>query len=608
MKSESENLLPSSLSGEPILKKRKYSTKNEDENDELTELKAEMEKMKQLIEGQQKTIYNQAMTITRLESEKASKNVTDESIIEDPNTSENKVELKNGELKQIIEEERRKLDTELVELKSNMGVQKQNEEKDQKIKELEGSVASIKNVISDPGFAEGDKKHSSCDDSGKKIKDLEAQLELKISTETALKKTIADLEEDRKQLTKLLYQTNTDKLKLEILEQKKKIKGLEKMIEMKEEDLKDFESRITEMDAIYKDVNQQNMDLKDKEYKKIIVENEKKIKDMKVEREKCKSENDGLKDTVTELTKLLSNEQKAIIEHETKINEMDKLKVTVDDLNKELFEKRKNAVVQFIENEQLKQKITIFEENEAKLHSKIEELEQNEHETNETITEQQRKIQDLENEANKESQLKFITLKDVFNGSLRGYLKRPNNNVILKVSRISSTNNLIKFHSFTNPEPVNLEELKYFTNTYFQFQIDGELELENISFFTILPRIYSFNLTKLNLNGAIITSEIFDKLISSQTITSFKNVKVKEQNDERLGYDEILKKLPKIEIFEMEEFDSLEVSELCQNLFQLPPLSNLKQFKLKTIDLTFNLGTFMVFIKVSFILCFNLTN
>uniref|UniRef100_A0A914PCQ4 Uncharacterized protein n=1 Tax=Panagrolaimus davidi TaxID=227884 RepID=A0A914PCQ4_9BILA len=123
MKSESENLLPFSLSGEPILKKRKYSTKNEDENDELTELKAEMEKMKQLIEGQQKTIYNQAMTITRLESEKATKNFTDESIIEDPNTSENKVELKNGELKQVIKEERRKMDIELVELKSNMGVQ-----------------------------------------------------------------------------------------------------------------------------------------------------------------------------------------------------------------------------------------------------------------------------------------------------------------------------------------------------------------------------------------------------------------------------------------------------------------------------------------------------
>jgi myosin heavy subunit len=377
MKSESENLLPSSLSGEPILKKRKYSTKNEDENDELTELKAEMEKMKQLIEGQQKTIYNQAMTITRLESEKASKNVTDESIIEDPNTSENKVELKNGELKQIIEEERRKMDTELVELKSNMGaqiinLQKQNEEKDQKIKELEESVASIKNVISDPGFAEGDKKRSACDDAEKKIKDLEAQLELKISTETALKKTIADLEEDRKQLTKLLYQTNTDKLKLEILEQKKKIKGLEKMIELKEEDLKDFESRITEMDAIYKDVNQQNMDLKEKEYKQLTVEYEKKMKDMKTESEKCKVENDGLKNTVNELTKLLSNEQKSVIKHETKIKEMeaeiDKLKVTVDDLNKELFEKRKNAVVQFIENEQLKQKITIFEENEAKLH------------------------------------------------------------------------------------------------------------------------------------------------------------------------------------------------------------------------------------------------
>uniref|UniRef100_A0AC35F6E0 Uncharacterized protein n=1 Tax=Panagrolaimus sp. PS1159 TaxID=55785 RepID=A0AC35F6E0_9BILA len=559
MKSESENLLPFSLSGEPILKKRKYSTTNENDNDEVTELKAEMEKMKQLIEGQQKTIYNQAMTITRLESEKSSKN-------------------------------------------------KQNEEKDQRIKELEGSIVSIKNVISDPGFVEEDKniKNSACNDAGKKIEDLQAQLELKISTETLLKKTIVDLEEDRKQLTKLLYQTNTDKLKLEILEQKKKIKGLEQMIELKEEDLKDFESRITEMDTIYKDVNQQNMNLKDKEYKKITVENEKKIKDMKTERDKCKAENDGLKDTVNKLTKLLSNEQKVIIEHETKIKEMeaemDKLKVAVDDVNKELFEKRKNAVVQFIENEQLKQKITIFEESEAKLRSKIEELEQNEHEANETITEQQKKIQDLENEANKESRLKFITLKDIFNGSLRGHLKRPNNNVILKVSRILSTNNSIKIYSSTNPEPVNLEELKYFTNTYFQFQIDGELELENTSFFSILPRIYSFNLTKLNLNGAIITSEIFDKLISTQTITSFKNVKVKEQNDERLGYDEILKKLPKVEIFEMEEFDSLEISELCQNLFQLPRLPHLKQFKLKTIDLTFNLGTFIVFIKVSFIL------
>uniref|UniRef100_A0AC34FFL1 Uncharacterized protein n=1 Tax=Panagrolaimus sp. ES5 TaxID=591445 RepID=A0AC34FFL1_9BILA len=335
----------------------------EEEENELKDLKVEMSKMKQLIKEQQKTIYNQAMTINSLQK-------NDNGICD---TSNDDSILQESSNMTKIENEKKKFATEIAEMKSTMDAEAK---KDNKIKELEELLSSIKNMKPDPEcFNEEIQKlkeelQTTSQNYGNKIKDLKTQLDSKKYSEDVHKKRIFDLEEDNKQLTNIVrHASNGNTLKAMINERNKKIKELEDLLEMKEEDLRDLGSRITNLEATYKDIAKKTIAEKDEKYNKLFTENEKKMKFMiaeiqrqfENERKKYKEEIDELKDTVADVNKKFSDERKIAFQYTNDVRvlkaENNKLKVTVADVSKKLSEEQKLVIWYINETRGMKAKI-----------------------------------------------------------------------------------------------------------------------------------------------------------------------------------------------------------------------------------------------------------
>uniref|UniRef100_A0AC34F0W9 Uncharacterized protein n=1 Tax=Panagrolaimus sp. ES5 TaxID=591445 RepID=A0AC34F0W9_9BILA len=220
-------------------------------------LVAENERLKQLVEKLQKAICNQAINISRLEDEKDvcldnSRRYDD---IDTEDIKDKEEELQSKYALQI-EDERKKYESELAELKATFSKQvadleKQNEAQKEKIKNLdELLLLSAKNVKSESqqiGLQDQiDKLQSSNDNSDKKIKELEAQLESKTKTENLLKARMDERKQQNDNQKKLL--TIKDKeFKAAVQERNKTIKDLEAKLVSKTKKADALQSKIDEM-------------------------------------------------------------------------------------------------------------------------------------------------------------------------------------------------------------------------------------------------------------------------------------------------------------------------------------------------------------------------
>uniref|UniRef100_A0AC34FG95 Uncharacterized protein n=1 Tax=Panagrolaimus sp. ES5 TaxID=591445 RepID=A0AC34FG95_9BILA len=554
-------------------------------------------------------IYTQAMTIGKIQKERDSsdskKNEAEEKFAA-LEKSEAKFRTRVGELEKQISDEKAEYQKSLAEIRSNVvkeieKLEKEVEVKNQRIKNLEQQLLSIKNIKSDPGGDEKEKllqdkiveMQSVCNKSDKTVKELQAELESKTNSESLLQKNIDELKtqseneikeanenynkrikemeiqhESRKNIqTSLrnkiieiqqnnnLLQRKVDEYKALAEEQKKTINGFEKQLQSSKKEAFNLQEKLSKMEATETDSIDTAIHFNALEVQKLNYEEV--IKGVKTNLEGREKENAALKLIVENLTKNLSDEQNNVVRIQNEMNEM----------------KNKLAAV-----------ITVATKAENNLRSEIKNATQTKHESPAITAEKENKIKELKK--------RFISLDEIRKGTRMSYecLLRD---IVVKVARVSYASKTFYLYSTLEPseKPIKFALKKLF----FKLHITDELEINtttNLS--AVMSLIHDCTLTKLVLGENHIGYTDFMKLISSHTIKNFIGGHVHGESGKELEINKILEELTNIETFEISR--CYVSRDMCQKLVELPTFPNLQQVTLRLSTAFFKLEDFEEFI------------
>uniref|UniRef100_A0AC34F102 Viral A-type inclusion protein n=1 Tax=Panagrolaimus sp. ES5 TaxID=591445 RepID=A0AC34F102_9BILA len=435
-----------SAGGSSTSKKRKLT--NDFYQNELDSMKQENEQLKKELEKQRRTIYNQAMAIGGCDKNAAEKLVALEK-------SETRLKSRIRELEKEIGDGQAEYQRILVEIRSTVSnetakIEKDAAAKDQRIQTLEKQLASVRNVKPDPGYDDErkilqdqiNKLQSSKDNSDKEIKELQSELKSKSNTETLHRKTVVEMQEESSKKEKLL-QDQINKLQSTCNNYEKKIKEYESQFQLKTKNEAAFQSKIGEMKQqvedqkkLYKAVAevenkkikeleaklelktnhgtslQQNIDelkqqsenqkklsqTKENEFKAAAEGYIKKIKDLEAKVASGTYNENVLKTKISTMKQLDENQKKLLQSKENekkkieaKVNE---LKTDVENLTKKITDGQQSVFRLQNHNIELADKISVSKNNEAKLQTQLEEVQQKEREARAIITQQEKKIQE----------------------------------------------------------------------------------------------------------------------------------------------------------------------------------------------------------------------
>uniref|UniRef100_A0A914Y281 Uncharacterized protein n=1 Tax=Panagrolaimus superbus TaxID=310955 RepID=A0A914Y281_9BILA len=149
----------------------------------------------------------------------------------------------------------------------------------------------------------------------KKIKELEVELVSKVSAESSLRKTIEDTQKSNAEKEKL-SQNKINEIQSKCDDSDKKIKGLQTQLESKTKEAFTFQEKVSKLEAAQKDSIDKNIHLKEMQSLK-----EKHEKEVKAKNEKAEAEINRLKADTEDLAKQLYNGKQTVLRLQSEIRE-----------------------------------------------------------------------------------------------------------------------------------------------------------------------------------------------------------------------------------------------------------------------------------------------